>query len=40
VAAGPKARMVLDRSNTVVAGSNPVQGMDVRPRFPVLRCPV
>jgi hypothetical protein len=34
------ARTVFDRSNTGIADSNPDRGMDVCPRFSVLRCPV
>jgi hypothetical protein len=30
LAAQSKARMVLDRSNTTIVGSNPALGMDVR----------
>jgi hypothetical protein len=35
-----EARTVFGRSNTVIVGSNPSRGMDMRPRFSVLRCPV
>jgi hypothetical protein len=32
--------VVLDRTDIVLVGSNPVQGMDVYPRLCVLYCPV
>jgi len=40
VAARSKTGTVFDRSNTEVASSNPTRGMNVCPRFSVLRCPV
>jgi len=40
MAALSKARMVFDRSNTGIVGSNPSRGMDEHPRFSILRCPV
>jgi hypothetical protein len=40
MAAWSKERTVFKRSNTVIVGSNPAQGMDVCPRFSVLCCPV
>jgi hypothetical protein len=36
VATRAKTRMVLDRSNTAIVGSNSARGMDVCPRFSVL----
>jgi hypothetical protein len=40
MAARSEARTVFDRSNTVIAGSNPARGIDKSPRSPVLCCPV
>jgi hypothetical protein len=40
MAARSKARTVFHRSNTGIMCSNPARGMDVCPRFSVLRCPV
>jgi hypothetical protein len=40
VAAQSKARMVLDRSEIGMGGSNPVRYIDVCMRFSVLCCPV
>jgi hypothetical protein len=39
VAARSKARMVFDRPNTGIVGSNSARGMDVCLRFSVLCCP-
>jgi hypothetical protein len=36
VAVRSKEHTVFNRSNTGIVGSNPAQGMDVCPRFPVL----
>jgi hypothetical protein len=33
-----KPRMVLDRSNTEIMGSNPARGMNASPRLSVLSC--
>jgi len=40
MAAWSKASTVFDRSNIGIADLNPTRGMDVCPRFSVLRCPV
>jgi hypothetical protein len=40
MAARSKARVVFDRSNTRIVGSNPARGMAVCPRFSVLCGPV
>jgi hypothetical protein len=40
IAERSEASTVFDRSNVVIAGSNPVRGMDVCLRFYVLCCPV
>jgi hypothetical protein len=39
-AAQSKGTYCLQPLNTGIAGSNPPQGMDVRPRFSMLCCPV